>query len=293
MRFSSFTAFTLLALLLLTGCNQPDAQLAEDIRMYESTWDAVMNEGKLEEINETHFTTDVVTVSGTDETQGLEAFRDYYGNFLTGFSDIEFTILDAFGQGDKIVKHWRFKGKHTGEFFGIPASGNDLDIKGVTLVEMRDGKIAREEDVMDNDDFYRQLGLTSSPGNTEVINGIYQAFASGDMPTVLGSMDAGIVWNEAEGNAMADGNPYVGPDAVLQGVFARIGAEYEYFNLKDIELHDMSGNQVLATLRYNGKIKKSGKPIDAQAAHLWTLKNGKVTAFQQYTDTKQLADAAR
>ena len=55
----------------------------------------------------------------------------------------------------------------------------------------------------------------------------------------------------------------------------------------------MFNNQVLATLRYQAKLKKNGKTIDAQAAHLWTLNNGKVTAFQQYVDTKQLSDASK
>jgi ketosteroid isomerase-like protein len=49
----------------------------------------------------------------------------------------------------------------------------------------------------------------------------------------------------------------------------------------------------LSTLRYDGKVKKTGKLVDAQAAHLWTLKDGKITAFQQYADTKQLADTAK
>ena len=62
-------------------------------------------------------------------------------------------------------------------------------------------------------------------------------------------------------------------------------------SLVDIDLHDMSNNQVLATLRYNGTNKKTSKSIDAQVAHLWTLKDGKITAFQQYVDTKQLAEA--
>ena len=106
-------------------------------------------------------------------------------------------------------------------------------------------------------------------------------------------MDAGVVWNEAEGNTYAEGNPYNGPDAVLQGVFARIGADHEYFHLVDIQLHDMSNNQVLATLRYQGKRKDNGAMIDAQAAHLWTLKNGKIITFQQYVDTKQLAESEK
>ena len=104
-------------------------------------------------------------------------------------------------------------------------------------------------------------------------------------------MDANIVWNEAEGNLYADGNPYIGPDEVLNGVFVRIGEDHEYFNLVNIQLHDMSNNQVLATLRYQGKLKNNGAAFDAQVAHLWTLKDGKVIAFQQYVDTKQLADA--
>jgi hypothetical protein len=54
----------------------------------------------------------------------------------------------------------------------------------------------------------------------------------------------------------------------------------------------MSNDQILATLRYQGKLKKNGAVFNAQVAHLWTLKDGKVVGFQQYVDTKQLNDAA-
>lgn len=132
--------------------------------------------------------------------------------------------------------------------------------------------------------------LKRASENRTIIDGLYKAFAIGDIPTVLGAMDSAIVWNEAEGNAYADGNPYIGPDAVLNGVFGRIGAEHEYFNLKDIVLHEMFDDKVLATLRYDGK-RNNGNSYDAQVAHLWTLKDGKVIAFQQYVDTKKLHDA--
>jgi ketosteroid isomerase-like protein len=222
---------------------------------------------------------------------GIADFKAYYQNFLTGFSNIKFTMVSVFGQGDNIVKHWNFKGTHTGEFFGMPATGKKVDIDGVTLVKMKEGKIDQEQDFMDNMVFLQQLGIVSSPENVGIINNLYKAFELGEIPTVLGAMDANIVWNEAEGNAYADGNPYIGPDAVLNGVFARVGGEWDGFKLVNIELHDMSNNQVLATLRYNGTYKKTKKSIDAQVAHLWTLKDGKITAFQQYVDTKQLADA--
>ena len=127
--------------------------------------------------------------------------------------------------------------------------------------------------------------------NVKTIQNLYTAFEVGDIPKVLSGLDDKVVWNEAEGNKYADGNPYIGPQAVLNGVFARIGADYEYFKLVNIQLHEMSNNQVLATLRYQAKLKKNGATYDAQAAHLWTLKNGKATAFQQYFDTKKVADA--
>ncbi|MBA4300684.1 MAG: ketosteroid isomerase [Cyclobacterium sp.] len=131
---------------------------------------------------------------------------------------------------------------------------------------------------------------SDSKKNMSIVEGLYKAFAVGDIPAVLGGLDPNVVWNEAEGNAYADGNPYIGPDAVLNGVFARIGADHEYFNLKDIVLHEMSNGKVLATLRYDAK-HKNGNSYNAQVAHLWSLKDGKVVSFQQYVDTKKLSDA--
>lgn len=51
--------------------------------------------------------------------------------------------------------------------------------------------------------------------NVALIRSLYDAFAKGDVATVLAAMSPEIVWNEAEGNPWADGNPYVGPEAVL------------------------------------------------------------------------------
>jgi ketosteroid isomerase-like protein len=130
--------------------------------------------------------------------------------------------------------------------------------------------------------------------NIQAIDSLYNAFSTGDMPTVLESMDPKIEWNEAESNSLADGNPYIGPDAILEGVFARLGANHEHFGLQDVKVHGMNDNKVLATLRYDAKVKATGKSYNAQAAHLWTLNDeGKIIAFQQYVDTKKLADSEK
>jgi len=286
---------TILLVLVILFISAPGiaqkSNIKKDIKMYSQVWDEIINQGKIDEINNKNFDTNITLISTPENIIGIEGFKAYYQNYLTGFSEVNFTIMDVFGQGDKIVKYWNFKGTHTDDFFGIPPTGKSVNVDGVTLVKMKNGKIAQEQDFMDNMVFLQQLGLLSNPDNENIIDGLYKAFAVGDIPTVLAAMDANIVWNEAEGNELADGNPYKGTDAVVNGVFARLGAEHEYFNLTDIELHEMSNNQVLATLRYNAKLKTNGALIDAQAAHLWTLHDGKVIAFQQYVDTKQLNDA--
>ena len=134
--------------------------LAENLHMYETVWDKVINGRQIELINKNYFDERVMALAtSSGDIAGLENFKDYYNNYLTGFSDAEFTILDVFGQGNKIVKHWNFKGTHDGEFFGVPATGKEVDISGVTLVRMKNGKIAAEQDFMDLLDFYTQLGL--------------------------------------------------------------------------------------------------------------------------------------
>lgn len=142
---------------------QKTDSVAANIKMYTNTWDEIMNKGKLELFNDSNFTKDVVFHMKPANVVGIDSARAFYANFLTGFSSIQFTMVDVFGQGDKIVKHWNFKGIHTGDFFGIPATGKAVDLDGSTIVLMRDGKIAEEQDFFDNMDFMTQLGLMPVP----------------------------------------------------------------------------------------------------------------------------------
>jgi ketosteroid isomerase-like protein len=125
----------------------------------------------------------------------------------------------------------------------------------------------------------------------EMVRGLYDAFAKGDVPTVLGAFAPDIVWNEAEGFVYADGNPYIGPQAVLDGVLIRLATEWEGVSIVPEEFI-ASGDTVVAQGRYRGKHKVTGRSVNAQFAHVWKLRNGQVVAFQQYTDTAQFRDAA-
>lgn len=126
--------------------------------------------------------------------------------------------------------------------------------------------------------------------NVALVRSLYDAFSRGDVAAVLGALSPDVVWNEAEGNPWADGNPYIGPEAVLRGVFARCASEWDGFAVQVEELLD-AGETVVMLGRYLGTAKATGHAQRTQAAHVWRLAGGKVVRFQQYADTRQLATA--
>lgn len=127
--------------------------------------------------------------------------------------------------------------------------------------------------------------------NSDIVRGVYEAFGKGDVAAVLGAFDPGIQWNEAENFLYADGNPYAGPQAVAQGVFQRMVSDIEGFAVVPERFVEGDAT-VLVEGRYRGTMKATRARIDAQFAHVWQMRDGKVIRFQQYTDTKQWADAA-
>ena len=157
--------YFILACMIMFGCGQKDSkketidsnvQLEKDLKMYQNVWNTFLN-GDTSVVNSDNFTEDVVVVTAEGNITGIEAVKNHYMNYLIGFSEIDWKIKDAFGQGDRLVKHWNFKGKHTGSFFGIPATGNYLDLSGTTMVTMRNGKIAKEHDFFDMKSMLDQL----------------------------------------------------------------------------------------------------------------------------------------
>ena len=126
----------------------------------------------------------------------------------------------------------------------------------------------------------------------EFVKSLYDAFGKGDVATVVNALDPGIRWQEAEGYPYADRNPYVGPQAVVEGVFGRLIADIDSFTLHPANFIE-GDDTVVVEGRYRGKVKATGRPLDAQFAHVWQARGGKIVRFQQYTDTRQWVDATK
>jgi steroid delta-isomerase-like uncharacterized protein len=166
-----FIALIFSATLVSIGCSSPEKtepakedQLEANKKMYSRVWDEILNKGKIEMFNDSNWIKNAVVHASPNDIVGIDSIKAYYGNFLTGFSNIQFTVKDIFGEGDRMVKYWNFKGTHTGLFFGIPATNKIVSIDGTTIIRMDNGRIAEERDFFDNLDFMTQLGLIPAQG---------------------------------------------------------------------------------------------------------------------------------
>lgn len=110
----------------------------------------------------------------------------------------------------------------------------------------------------------------------------YAAFAAGDIPTVLAALAPDVRWTEAEGGPY--GGVSIGPSAVLENVFMKLGGEWDGFAAVPHEFVSSNGT-VVALGEYSGTYKATGKSFKAPFAHVWKFREGKVTSFHQYTDT--------
>lgn len=118
--------------------------------------------------------------------------------------------------------------------------------------------------------------------NKEIIQGVYQAFATGDVPAVLGAFADDISWTESDGFPLA--GTYVGPQAVLENVFMRLATLGDEWTV-NVNRLIAEGDTVVADGTYSWKHKETEEPCEVRMAHIWTLADGKVKTFLQHVDS--------
>lgn len=124
--------------------------------------------------------------------------------------------------------------------------------------------------------------------SVNTIQAAYAAFAKNDPSVLFGALAADVQWNEAQGNPLADRNPYVGAQAIGEGVFGRILAAVDGFSAVPDRYID-GGEDVVVLGRYGGTMKHSGATLDTPFCHVYRFSGGHIVSFQQYTDTEQWA----
>jgi len=124
--------------------------------------------------------------------------------------------------------------------------------------------------------------------SAEVVRTLYDAFRRGDVPAVLALLDEQVEWHEAEGSPYHPGRDgWVGPDAVVANLFEPMGADWTEFLVRPQAYHD-AGDVVAVEVRYEATHSGTGRVLDAQSCHVWTVVEGRIVRFQQYMDTAQM-----
>lgn len=124
--------------------------------------------------------------------------------------------------------------------------------------------------------------LTEQTPAVALVDGAYRAFVRGDVAAVLAALHPQVAWTEAAGSAYP--GTHVGPDAVLQGVFARIGEDWESFVPTPSEFFEC-GPAVIVLGTFEGVHRATGKAMTSRFAHVFRLADGLVTAFESVNDT--------
>ena len=78
------------------------SKVKNNVELYSMVWDKAINGRNIEIINLDNFDENIKAITADGDIVGIDAFKAYYNNYLTGFSDAEFNIVDVFGKEIKL-----------------------------------------------------------------------------------------------------------------------------------------------------------------------------------------------
>jgi len=125
--------------------------------------------------------------------------------------------------------------------------------------------------------------------NVKIAQNAYAAFLRGDIAAVLAALDENIEWKTPESVAMPSAGTLRGRDQVA-GFFQSVGETWEFQAFEPRE-YIASGDQVIVRGSYRPRSRQTGSTVSVDWVMAWRFRDGKVTHFQEYTDSAALRDA--
>lgn len=118
--------------------------------------------------------------------------------------------------------------------------------------------------------------------NIGTMRAAYDAFAKGEYTRLPFAPD--IEWIEPDVEGLWTRGTHHGVDAVIKDVFESTVERFDDFRVQCDEYLE-AGNRVIVMGRFMGRSKETGNRLNAPFVHVWTLRNGKIISFRNYTDT--------
>ena len=134
-----------------------------DITACGRTWVEGLNRGDVSAADRAFSPDCVVHINGSPEPNlSVGGFKEMMSGLLGAFPDLRFTIEDQIAAGDKVATRWTATGTNTGAFGSMPATGRHIQISGLLLDRVVDGKVVERWEQWDQMAMLQQLGLAQA-----------------------------------------------------------------------------------------------------------------------------------
>ena len=129
----------------------------------------------------------------------------------------------------------------------------------------------------------------SAQSNADVVRDAYAAFGAGDLQRLLGLLTPDVVWESPGSKVLPWAGTFTGPGEVARFFAALLeNSEPEAFE----PLHFVAAeDRVVALGRERFRVKSTGLTWACEWAHAFIVRDGKIAAFREYTDTAAMASA--
>jgi steroid delta-isomerase-like uncharacterized protein len=105
--------------------------------------------------------------SGSAKPRSLEETIETAKMLHQAFPDVTFDIKEIFATGNRVVVRYIERSTHQGEFAGLPGTGNKIEMSGIMIHRLENGKVVEDREEFDMLGFMQQLGMELKPKEAE------------------------------------------------------------------------------------------------------------------------------
>ena len=135
---------------------------AEENKAAKRRYFDAFNTQNLDAIDELFAPEYVLHIAGSPDVQGPETLKQMVAGSLVNLTDATLVVDDMVAEGDKVVTRWTMTAIHSGEFMGVPPTGQQITMQGVIIDRFVDGRVAEAWESFDMYGLMKQLGAIPS-----------------------------------------------------------------------------------------------------------------------------------
>ncbi|MBE0550899.1 MAG: ester cyclase [Ignavibacterium sp.] len=154
--------FLVMAFMIFSGCQQQKPDPSEEMKPIVDKLEDAWNGRNIEALDAIFAPDFVRIVNNQPEANGVEGYKKAIVDFRTAYPDLKLTLDNTLYAENGGATRWVLTGTNTG-FGQMPPTGKSVNIWGLSIVQIVNGKVTKEIVAFDNQDLMEQLGYTMMP----------------------------------------------------------------------------------------------------------------------------------